>query len=89
MRFLLCACELVPWRAAFLAALAFAFLAAAGAADFAFEDLVAAIASEDGEDDDDDEGRQKWALNSPSIRVSRRKVKVPTPLGDIRSSQSV
>ena len=45
VRFLVLACALVPWRAAFLAALALAFLAAAaGAAAFAFELFVAAIA---------------------------------------------
>ena len=46
VRFFVLAWELVPWRAAFLAALALAFLAAEeGAAALAFELFVAAIAN--------------------------------------------
>ncbi len=61
VRFLVCAWELVPARAAFFAALALVVLDA-GAADLAFEDFVAAIGDEEEVDNDDEQAKGKTGV---------------------------
>lgn len=79
MRFLVAAWELVPWSAAFFAALAFVFFGDDLAVLDAFELFVAAIAmGEDGRDDGD-EGQAKVGVYCCQCSCIERKVKVRTP----------